>query len=170
MLLNIHPFIVHLPIGLLSLYALFEIFSIKKTESLPYWFFVKAILVVCGTIGAYAGLGTGSLAAGESESRLIEIHANFAAATTGIFSFLSAIYLLAWFKNKLAHFFEASKYRIFWFKIIQIVNFFLRRWVLIILSFLGFVLITITGALGGAIVYGPDIDPIVKFFYQLLVA
>lgn len=32
----------------------------------------------------------------------------------------------------------------------------------------GLLLITLTGALGGIIAYGPDIDPVASFVYRLL--
>ena len=35
-------------------------------------------------------------------------------------------------------------------------------------SALGLVAVTITGALGGALVYGPDVDPFVSLIYRLL--
>ncbi|MFA4887422.1 MAG: hypothetical protein WC595_04365, partial [Candidatus Nanoarchaeia archaeon] len=38
----------------------------------------------------------------------------------------------------------------------------------IILSLIGLMLITITGALGGSIVYGTDTDPVVKLIYKIL--
>ena len=38
---------------------------------------------------------------------------------------------------------------------------------IVLLSLCGFVLLSITGALGAAITHGPDIDPIVQFIYNL---
>ena len=38
-----------------------------------------------------------------------------------------------------------------------------------LLALLGLIAITITGGLGGAIVYGKDVDPIVSFIYKLTV-
>jgi hypothetical protein len=37
------------------------------------------------------------------------------------------------------------------------------------LALIGVLAITITGALGGVIAFGPDIDPAATFFYNLLV-
>ena len=38
---------------------------------------------------------------------------------------------------------------------------------MLLIALVGIVVITITGALGGAIVYGPEVDPIVSVIYHL---
>jgi hypothetical protein len=47
--------------------------------------------------------------------------------------------------------------------------FFSKRWVSILLAIVGLILITVTGALGGILVYGPDVDPVAKLLYSLIV-
>lgn len=169
MALNIHPFVVHMPIGLLSLYTLLEVISIKKLQSLPYWFFVKAVLVIFGSFGTYAALFTGSLAAGESKTLLVEVHSDFAVLTTIVYTILALAYLLTWFKDKINFILENTKFKKVWILVDSTRGFVMRRLVLFFLSIVGFVLISITGALGGAMVYGPEIDPMVKIIYDLFV-
>ena len=169
MALNIHPFIVHMPIGLLSLYTLLEVISIKKLQSLPYWFFVKAILVIFGSLGTYAAIFTGSLAAAESETLLVEVHSDFAFFTTVVYTILAVAYLLTWFKDKVSSILENTKFEKVWILVDSVRGFIMRRPVLFPLSIIGFVFISITGALGGAMVYGPDIDPVVKIIHDLFV-
>ncbi len=39
----------------------------------------------------------------------------------------------------------------------------------IVLAIAGLVLMTVVGALGASLVYGPEIDPAVSFIYHLLI-
>ena len=50
----------------------------------------------------------------------------------------------------------------------KIANLILQPPVLVVLSFIGIILVTVTGALGGTIVYGPEVDFFTKFIYGLL--
>lgn len=47
---NIHPLLVHFPIALLTVYSLLEAVPLKRIQKLPYWFYVKAVLLITGTI------------------------------------------------------------------------------------------------------------------------
>ena len=169
MALNIHPFVVHMPIGLLSLYTFLEVVSIKKFQTLPYWFFVKAILVIFGSFGAYASLFTGSLVVVEFDFRLLEAHARFAVLSTIVYTILGVIYLLTWLKYKISSILENTRFKKVWYRVDNVRGFLMRRFVLFSLSIIGFIFISITGALGGALVYGPDIDPFVKIIYDFFV-
>jgi uncharacterized membrane protein len=44
-----------------------------------------------------------------------------------------------------------------------------KRWLLIILACCLLAAVTVTGALGAAIVHGQDVDPVVNFIYTLFV-
>ncbi len=165
--LNIHPLIVHTPVGLLSLYSFLEIISIKRLQSLPYWFYVKAILVIFGSLGTFAALGSGKLIEDQFASRLLETHAWFAVATTLVYLVLAASYLLTWFRWEINKYLEKTYFKQIWLLFDKLREFIMKRSILFCLSGLGFVFLSITGALGGALAYGPDVDPMVRFIYDL---
>jgi hypothetical protein len=90
---------------------------------------------------------------------LVEIHSNWATASVWIFGVLSLVYLAAWLHREgvLKHAVGSWCERA------------LSLWFTPVVALAGLAAITITGALGGAIVYGPDVDPAVKFIYSLVV-
>ena len=57
--MDLHPIIVHFPVALLTLYGIFELFSVRRIARKPYWFYVKAVLVIFGALGALAAWLTG---------------------------------------------------------------------------------------------------------------
>jgi uncharacterized membrane protein len=172
---DIHPIIVHFPIALLTIYSVIEVLRFKKLNNLPYLFYVKAVLLIVGFLGAEIALATGEVAQhllkSPSLRTLIHTHSTYAGIATFIFGVLAVIYLILW----------VSKTEC-WSKAllkqgtgvilqkIQSVAELLYKNIVPICAVLGLIAITITGALGGAIVYGKDIDPIVTFFYNLTVS
>ncbi len=174
--MNIHPIIVHFPIALLTVYALFEIISIKKLQHIVSWFYIKFTFLVIGTLGIFVALYTGDIAEGiMGRSDLIENHNTWAVVTAYIFVFILLIYVtklslvqnwieqLQLLKPNWTTFTSiAKKIQIFLY------HFYAHRAYLVILSLAGLISVTITGALGGAIVYGPDADPAVTAVLKLL--
>ncbi|MDE2030923.1 MAG: hypothetical protein KGI58_01535 [Patescibacteria group bacterium] len=170
--MNIHPIFVHFPIALMTLYAIAELIRHKKLADTVYWFHVKAILVITGTLTAFLALSTGDDAEHllKADLRpLINMHANFAAASTLIFGFIALIYLIVWIKkSELDQQLSKSLIGDMWKSISNIANYILKTsTIMIVLALIGLIAITITGGLGGAIVYGPNVDPIVGFIYHL---
>lgn len=176
-LMNIHPLFVHFPIGMLVLYSALEI-SAYLVPSLrrQIWVFpVKAFLLFTGVLSAIAALMTGGIAedliaSTNPRAYILELHAPFAAATTLVYLVLAASYTVRVFDQ------NGWSDRIVWSHsfLVRILNIkrYLSRvvldtWVLPFLALLGLILLTITGGLGAAIVYGPDIDPAVYFVYHL---
>jgi uncharacterized membrane protein len=161
-MLNIHPAIVHIPIGILCLYSLLEIFSVKKLRAKSDWLLVKYVLVTAGFIGAVLALISGNMAAqGLRESLIIERHAFFAWATTWVYGFIFLVYSL----NYISRFnWEINRY----YK--RQVSYLINSGMLAVLALLGLGLITITGALGGAMLYGRQSDPIISLVYRIFVS
>jgi len=163
--MNIHPLFVHFPIGLLVIYCLLELIRFKKFLINDYFRFLKGFLSITGLLTAGTAVITGYLAkrtlypTGEA-SRLIETHETFAQMTFLIFSILAGAYFI--------YFIGISKYSKLIPKFIySIANFIRESWLTPLIALLGLILITITGGLGAAIVYGADVDPFVKAIYSL---
>lgn len=156
--MNIHPIFVHFPIALLSLYAVFELIRWRKVLVQPYWFYIKAVLVIVGFLTTFLALATGPEDQFRSQAALVEVHETFAILSTIVFGIIALIYVISWIENS-----GMKMHR----SIIAVNAFLTKPALLIILSLIGLCLITMTGALGGAIAYGPEIDPVATFVYGL---
>jgi len=173
--MNIHPLFVHFPIALLTLYAVLEILTCfiparyKKSDILLH---IKTFLIITGGLALLPTLGTGEMA-GEllGGGTLIETHEFFAQITATLFGLLAAGHTLwlfdtlgwsDWFTQKhtiIEKIFTLAR---------KIADIIMHRFVKVSLAILGLVSITITGALGASIVYGPQVDPFVTFIYNLI--
>lgn len=169
--MNIHPIFVHFPIALMTVYAIAELIRFKQLTQTAYFFYIKAVLVIVGTLSAFLALNTGEGAedlVSRSLDSLVEIHSSFASASTWIFGIIAALYLISWVnKSEWNQKLMAGVFSKIWSIKVKIANRILNSSLIILMALAGLVVITITGALGGAIVYGPDIDPIVNFIYHL---
>ncbi len=161
-----HALVVHFPIGLLVIYSLIEFIRFKKILKLPYLFYTKAILLILGTLSAFAASGTGELAGEFFEnsrtqlSNLVETHSTFAVITTTVFTILAVAYLYEWLRLENKFVFIQ---RIVFLPVL--VRFIIRFSPIIAL--IGLIAITITGALGASIVYGPNVDIFARFIYNI---
>jgi uncharacterized membrane protein len=177
--MNIHPLFVHFPIALLALYSVLEL-SVgfipalsRQTWILP----VKAFLLFTGVLAAFAALVTGGIAEelieGSVSDSLIETHSLFAGATTVLYLALAVMYLIRVFDRKGWGNYIAgmnSPFIRIWSIKRYLAHLVLDTWFLPVLSLLALMGMVVTGALGAAIVYGPDVDPFVSFIYRLLLA
>ncbi len=172
--MNLHPIVVHFPIALLCLYSFFEV--IQRWTKAPYWTQVRAVLVIAGTIGAFASLQTGEVAEhlfgatpGSQTHNVLEMHALFAKITTWAYAVLAFSYLVLWLKEnpsvrKLIPKNAASPLRI----VVRVARTILTTPIAPILAILGFVGLSIVGALGATLVYGPDFDPATSLVNKML--
>jgi uncharacterized membrane protein len=170
--MNIHPIFVHFPIALLTVYAVLELVRFNKITSQIYWFYVKASILFAGALGAFAALSTGDGAEqtiAKELRPLVEIHSTFAAISTWIFLFIGLVYIVLWInKTDWNQQLFDGRFSKIWGTLLNSATKMYESPFIIILAFLGLLSITMTGALGGAIVYGPNIDPVVSFFYHLV--
>lgn len=174
--MNIHPIFVHFPIALLTVYSCFELagYFFKSLRAKPWFFAVNATLLFTGAVSAIAALVTGGIAEdlvenGLPYSYILEVHEPFAAATTLVYLVLAAAYLNRVFDRNEWMVGLTSRSRLLawgWNVKKAIARVVLDTWLLPVLALLGLVLMTITGALGAAVVYGPNVDPFVTFIYH----
>ncbi len=167
--MDLHPVFIHFPIALLTLYSVFELLQVKKLRGNMSWMYIKSVLLIIGTIGAYAALQTGEIARGLNHpvQQIVSYHEDFADWTTFIFTVLSVNYLLI----VLSSFFAARvspQYEPLWSKVMTVRKKIFNPIVLFLLALAGLITLTITGAFGGIMMYGPTSDPVTtlvsKFF------
>lgn len=153
---------VHFPIALLTIFALLQLLGIfpkvRRSKTMRY---IKLFLLLVGRAGVWAAMVTGDAAgeAGFGVKVIVERHALFAGLTQWIFGLLAIGYLLQW------HTIAANNPKR---RIIKLVSIGKKIGLAYIFALAGLAAITITGALGGAMVYGPEADPVVKMVMELL--
>lgn len=96
------------------------------------------------------------------ETVLSEVHSAWAIATIIIFIACAVIYAARFVISRYPNV-TGAKY------ISVITRWFDRSWILVVLALCGLVAVTVTGALGGAMVYGQDVDPVVNIIYRLII-
>ena len=141
--MDFHPLVIHYPIAFLTTYAVFELLRFKKLLNLPYWFYIKATLVIIGELGAIVTIGAAQISTNlAGESTLVYMYKNFILMTAVIFGVVVLAYLR-------------------WSKMLEPV-------VIIPLAIIGLFFITVAGGLFGAIVYGTHFDPFLAPIFKLL--
>lgn len=168
--MNIHPFFVHFPIALLAVYAVLELIRVKKIKDFVAWIYIKATFLFIGVAGALVALETGDSAAEfhRDQRQLVRTHETFSQITTVIFLILCINYLFVVVDKLFGEKIRPSKYQKLWGAILNLVNKIFSGWMLVVLALVGVTGLIMTGALGGTIVYGPDMDPITTFVNKLL--
>lgn len=175
--MDIHPLIVHFPIALLTMYSLLEVGAyflpaLRRQEWISQ---VKSFLLFVGALAALAALVSGGIAeeiARQSAGRspILKIHSSFAGAATLFYIILAAAYTVRLFDAKgwgnriignqslLIRIWHIKKY---------LAYLILDSWLLPLIAFCALFGLFVAGALGAAMVYGPDADPFVSFIYRL---
>jgi uncharacterized membrane protein len=171
--MNIHPLFVHFPIALLTIYAMMQLVPLKWKKSFPWWNGAGAFLVTIGWLLTLPSGATGGIAEELVKEKinpaLIEMHAMFAGFTIVIFFIFFAGEMVRVFKERGWGDSIASKnplfFRVWNFKqkcSHVILDTFLTK----VVAVVGLLVLAVTGGLGGAIAYNPEIDPVVSTIYH----
>ena len=174
--MNIHPLFVHFPIALLAIYAIMELIHTDRLNHSDTYAAIKGFLVIVGTLAAYVTLSTGELAEGlvlanrPELAKIVETHSAFAGASTAIFSILAISYVIKFFMDSTyahAPVLASAPLSRVWSAMLWYSRAIRENVLGQMLALAGIVCITITGGLGAAIVYGPDVDPLVRVIYGM---
>ena len=167
MMYNIHPLLVHFPIAFLFLYSIIKIMPFQKWFPSVSWKHIERTLLLVGVLGAFASSSTGEIAEEltNPNSQLVDMHALFASASTWLYGLILAGEVLYFLTP-----FLASKLSIA--PLITLLSFFqkiLQNPILSkVLALLGLIAISITGMLGGVMVYGLTADPLAEILLRVL--
>ena len=164
---NLHPLFVHFPIALLLLYSLIKILPFRKWFPEVAWRHIEVVLLLTGIAGALAALLTGELAErlARPDEKLVEMHSTFADISTWLYGALLLGEILSFLNPWLLLKFKPTKIlslSLFSEKVLTNSSF------AKILAVLGLLAISVTGLLGGVMVYGLSADPVAKIILNLL--
>ncbi|MBP6908291.1 MAG: hypothetical protein KBB75_00510 [Candidatus Pacebacteria bacterium] len=164
---NIHPLFVHFPIAFLLLYSLIRILPFERLIPSLSWRHIQQVLLLAGILGAFLSNTTGELAEHlvRPEEALVEMHAFFALASTWIYGLLlggEILFILNPYLSKKLPLGSISTL------LIKIEKLLTNRTLTLVLALLGVVAISLTGLLGGVMVYGTSADPLAPVILKIL--
>jgi len=168
MLYNLHPLFVHFPIAFLFLYSIIKILPLPKWFPLVSWKHIERALLVFGVIGAFVAMYTGEIAEElvNPNNKLVEMHSFFATISTWVYTLLlvgeALEVIIPRISIKITSFTTLNKTLTF------IKNTLTNQTLSTTLAFLGLVAISVTGLLGGVIVYGTSADPVAGIVLKIL--
>ncbi len=164
---NIHPIFVHFPIAFLVVYSFIKLIPFRKWFPKVAWEHIELVLLVAGVLGAFVSSSTGEIAEHLTKAphNMVEMHAFFAGATTWLYMILLVGAVLPHITVFLAAKFGIPKITNILVKVGLLIN---NRTITFFLALFGLVAISLTGLLGGALVYGTTADPFAKIILQAL--
>ncbi|MFA6158223.1 MAG: DUF2231 domain-containing protein [Candidatus Paceibacterota bacterium] len=156
---NLHPIFVHFPIALLFIYSIIRVLPLQKWFPGVAWKQAERILLFLGVLGAFVALTTGETAEElmRANSQLVEAHSTFAAISTWLY-----VALLA---GEVSSYLSVKYHKAI---IVLLKKILAEGWFPKVMALVALVSISLTGLLGGVIVYGPTADPFAAFVLKLL--
>lgn len=158
---NYHVLLVHFPIALLSLYAVMEIIRWPKNVSIKRAFLWTGAVLAVPTL--LAGLAIEPRY--EALGRVLMLHKTFALASLATFGVLALAYAAVYVLGKKDPAIRSGGEQ----KILAFAEVITTAPLAPLLAALGLACLVVTGALGGAMAHGANVDPFVRFIYELLV-
>lgn len=173
-MIDLHPISVHFPIALLTLYTVVQLLPPKITWRNTTLFTLNSFLLLIGSAGLLVArqLGDQLERTHQDIAQLVYMHSAWATYATALYGIMTIVYFLLILKKLLDRKVIQGAMREFVgyaSPVILVAKFLFDYYFVTALALIGFVLIMITGALGGAIVYGSTADPIISFVYSWLV-
>ncbi|MCE9642872.1 MAG: hypothetical protein K8Q97_00955 [Candidatus Andersenbacteria bacterium] len=173
-MIDFHPIAVHFPIALLTLYAMLQCMPPKITWRSNPLFLLNSFLVIVGSASLLVArqLGDQLEDTHRDVAHLVHVHSAWATYATALYGIITIIYFLLIVKKldedrampRVLHVLAGTVS-----PVTRIAKFLFDYYVVTLLAIMGFILMMVTGALGGAIVYGATADPFVSFVYSWLV-
>lgn len=164
---DIHPIVVHFPIAMLILYSLMTLLPFQKWMPNISWKHIERALLLIGFAGAVVAGGTGETAEHlmRPNHALVEMHSLFAGAATWIYGVLLLGECIAVGRRYIERYIRWNPLKRILFRLGALLE---RRGVAFILSGVGLIAISVTGILGGVLVYGTSKDPFALILLNLL--
>lgn len=164
---NIHPILVHFPIAFLFAYSVLKVLPLKRWFPNGAWKHIERALLLFGMLGAFLATTTGEIAEEltNPNSGLVEMHATFAGVSTWIFGLLLAGEIAALIRSEYGVKIQSQIVLKF---LALVEKIFCHPAFSRILAIAGFVAITVTGLLGGVMVYGTTADPLAGIVLKIL--
>lgn len=165
---NIHPIFVHFPIAFLLLYSTLVLVPFRKWFPKIQWDYFRFFLLVLGIAGALVASATGETAVRFTSGAraVVEAHEFFASGTISLY--ITALVFEVWpfvyprfivqnIKNKTLE------------KVLNILNTTISNKTLLwLIALAGLVTLTLTGMIGGILVYGTTADPLAPLILQAI--
>lgn len=164
---DIHPLVVHFPIALLFLYSIIKIVPVSNFVKSVSWKEIERFLLFLGLLGAFVARATGELAdeLNRPNHDLVEMHEFFAGLVVLFYGILIAGEILSIINDKLISRLNLPQ----WINFFQLTEKIITNNLIVkILAILGLVAVSITGMLGGVMVYGITADPLAPYVLSFL--
>ena len=169
---NIHPILVHFPIALLFIYSVIKILPVEKWFPQFAWRDVERLFLFFGVLGAFGASATGEIAEEliRTNHQLVESHAFFAGLSTWLYGALLIGGILSFLNTKLIslNLLTPPVLNFTQKLIIPLEKLLSHTTFSKIIAFIALIAISVTGLLGGVIVYGTSADPLAGIVLQIL--
>ena len=164
---NIHPIFVHFPIVLLLIYSFIKIIPFDKWFPNVSWKHIERVFLLLGVLGAYMASYTGEIAEDlvQTNESLLKAHSTFASISIWFYSLLLLGELISVFNPIILSKFSLPKTNTLLLFIQKILT---QPILSKILAFLGLISISVTGLLGGVMVFGTSADPLASIILKIL--
>jgi hypothetical protein len=153
-----------------------EILQFKQLMQLSGWWYAKAYTAIVGALTAYLAFATGDESMGRTTDpvlrQVFHLHENWATTTLIIFTIIAVHYLIELLlRTSVVQRWaaESGGVQSVWQVLKKLSTGIGYPAVLVLLALAGLCAVTITGGLGGSMVYGPNADPVVTLIYKLFV-